>query len=96
MDTLQNVTLAIPSDILRKARMLAEQKNMSLSDLLTQFLAELVSRQEAYEQARQRNLDMMKSGFNLGTKGNITWKRDDLHGRQIRRLIQMPNGAAHL
>ena len=79
METTQNVTLAIPKDILRKAKILAVQKNTSLSGLLTQTLTNLVARQEAYEQARQRNLALLKSGLNLGTQGYITWKREELH-----------------
>ena len=81
METTQNVTLAIPKDILRKAKILAIQKNTSLSGLLTQTLAELVAHQEAYEMARQRNLALLKSGFDLGTQGNIPWKREALHER---------------
>lgn len=81
METTQNVTLAIPKDVLRKAKILAVQKNVSLSGLLTQTLADLVAHQEAYEQARQRNLSLLKSGFDLGTHGRVTWKREDLHDR---------------
>ena len=81
METTQNVTLAIPRNILRKAKILAVQKNTSLSGLLTQTLVDLVSYQEAYEQARQRNLATLNSGFDLGTQGTITWKREELHER---------------
>jgi predicted transcriptional regulator len=81
MDTIQNVTLAIPKDILRKAKILAVQRNTSLSGLLTQTLADLVSHQEAYEQARQRNLALLQRGLDLGTQGKINWKRDELHER---------------
>jgi len=79
MKTIQNVTLAIPKEILCKAKILAVQRNTSLSGLLTQTLEEMVSRQEGYEQAHQRNLVWLKSGFDLGTQGNITWKREELH-----------------
>ena len=41
MESTQNVTLSIPKDILRKAKILAVQKNTSLSGLLTQTLTEL-------------------------------------------------------
>jgi len=81
METTQNVTLAIPKDVLRKAKILAVQKNTSLSGLLTQTLTNLVAHQEAYEQARQRNMTLLKSGLNLGTQGQITWKREELHDR---------------
>jgi hypothetical protein len=81
METTQNVTLAIPKNILRKAKILAIQKNTSLSGLLTQTLTDLVAHQEAYEQARQRNLALLKSGLNLGTQGRIPWKREEFHER---------------
>jgi hypothetical protein len=81
MDKIQNVTLSIPKDILRKAKILAVNKNTSLSGLLTQTLTDLVAHQEAYEQARQRNLTLLKNGFNLGTQGHIVWKREELHER---------------
>lgn len=81
LNTIQNVTLAIPKDILRKAKILAVQRNTSLSGLLTQTLTDLVSHQEAYEQARQRNLSLLKSGLDLGTQGRIPWKREEMHER---------------
>ncbi|MBN1317557.1 MAG: hypothetical protein JXA42_18890 [Anaerolineales bacterium] len=81
METTQNVTLAIPKDVLRKAKIIAVQRNTSLSGLLTQTLTDLVSHQEAYDQARQRNVALLDQGFDLGTHGKITWKRDELHER---------------
>ncbi len=81
MESTQNVTLSIPKDVLRKAKILAVQRNTSLSGLLTQTLAEIVTRQDDYEQARQRNLAILKCGFDLGTQVKITWKREELHER---------------
>jgi hypothetical protein len=81
MDKTQNVTLAIPKELLRKAKILAIQRNTSLSGLLTQTLIEMVSDQERYEQARQHNLELLRQGFDFGTHGKLTWKREDLHER---------------
>lgn len=81
MDKTQNVTLAIPKELLRKAKIIAIQKNTSLSGLLTQTLTEMVSRQEMYEQARQHNLELLRQGFDFGTQGGLTWKREELHER---------------
>jgi hypothetical protein len=81
MSATQNVTLAIPKDILRKAKILAIHKNTSLSGLLTQTLVDLVAHQEAYEQARQRNVGLLKKGIDLGTQGQVSWKREELHER---------------
>jgi hypothetical protein len=77
----QNITLSIPKDILRKAKILAVEKNTSLSGLLTQTLADLVAHQEAYTQARLRNLSLLKEGLDLGTQGKTAWNREDLHER---------------
>ena len=81
MDKTQNVTLAIPKELLRKAKILAIQRNTSLSGLLTQTLIEMVSDQERYEQARQHNLELLRQGFDFGTHGELIWKREDLHER---------------
>jgi DNA polymerase IIIc chi subunit len=81
MEKIQNVTLAIPKDVLRKAKIMAINRNTSLSNLLTQTLVELVSNQEAYEAAKQRNQAMLERGFNLGTRGKTNWKREELHER---------------
>ncbi len=81
MESKQNVTLAIPKNILRKAKILAVRKNTSLSGLLTRTLAELVEHQDQYDQPRQRNLNVLEKGLDLGTYGKITWERDELHDR---------------
>ena len=70
-----------PKDVLRKAKILAVQKNTSLSGLLTQALADLVAQQEAYEQACQRSLTLLEHGLDLGTHGKFDGKRADLHER---------------
>jgi hypothetical protein len=57
MEKTQNITLSIPKDILRKAKILAIEK------------------------ARRRNLALLQVGLNLGTQGNLTWKRAELHER---------------
>jgi hypothetical protein len=82
MRPTQYFTLSIPKDMLRKAKILAIQKNTSLSGLLNQTLEDLVSQHESYEQARERNLMVLETGFNLGTQGKITWKREEIHDRK--------------
>ena len=81
METTQNVTLSIPKDILRKAKILAIHRNTSLSGLLSQTLAELVAHEDGFDQARRRSLEFLKTGFDFGTQGQIPWKREDLHER---------------
>jgi Family of unknown function (DUF6364) len=77
----QNVTLSIPKETLRKAKILAVRRNTSLSGLLSQTLEELVSQDEAYSTARSRHLNQLEKSIDLGTQGKVSWKRDELHER---------------
>ncbi len=80
MDT-QNVTLALPKEILQRAKLIAVKRRVSLSRLLTGALIEIVSGDENYEFAKRRSLQRLEEGLDLGTNGTITWTRDELHDR---------------
>lgn len=78
----RNITLAIPQDLLLKARLLAVKRQTSVSSLLTQALERLVQQDEdAYAHARQRHLQRLEQGADLGTNGLILSERDGLHDR---------------
>jgi hypothetical protein len=75
----QNVTLSIPKDLLQKAKILAVQRNHSLSGLLTDLLIELVESEERYEEARRRSLARLDRARPL--RGDYGWSRESLHDR---------------
>jgi Ribbon-helix-helix protein, copG family len=77
----QNITLSLPEEDLREARVLAAQRGTSVSQLLARMLRELVERETGYETARARSLALLREGIDLGTNGRATWSRDDLHER---------------
>ncbi len=77
----QNVTLALPKDILQRARILAIERNTSLSGLLTQTLSEIVAQADAYADAQQRHLLWLQTAPDLGSNGQIPWSREELHER---------------
>ena len=77
----QNVTLAISKEVLRKVKLIAIKRRTSISGLLTQALEDVVSKEEGYDLARQRHFAYLDHGVDLGTRGTIPWKREDLHGR---------------
>jgi hypothetical protein len=77
----QNITLSIPKEVLRKAKLIAVQRQTSLSRLLTQALLEIISNEEGYEHHRRIHLALLERSVDLGTQGNISWKRDELHER---------------
>jgi len=77
----QNVTLSIPKEILKKARILAIEQDTSLSGLLTRVLTETVEQHEQYTLARMAHLKLLEEGVDLGTGGKIDWERESLHDR---------------
>lgn len=77
----RNVTLSMPTELIRKAKALAVSRETSLSELLRESLEEKVSEATGYRQAMNRQLRVLKTGFDLGLKGKISWSRDSLHER---------------
>lgn len=77
----QNVTLSLPKSLLKKAKILAASKEKSLSGLIRETLEEKIRENIGYNQARQRQLKLLKKGFDLGTNGNINISREEAHAR---------------
>ncbi|MDI6769866.1 MAG: hypothetical protein QMD04_09335 [Anaerolineales bacterium] len=79
---IQNITLALPKEMVHHIKLIAVRRRTSISGLLKQTLEEIVQKDERYQKARQQHLILLERGFDLQTGGNISWKRDDLHERQ--------------
>ena len=77
----QNITLSLSRELLRKVKLLATQRQTSVSGLLTQQLEDLVERESGYSMARAKGLALLDHGYDLGTEGDTHWQRDDLHER---------------
>ena len=77
----QNITLSLPEEDLREARVLAARRGTSVSQLLAGVLRETVERETGYGAAKERSLVLLREGMDLGTNGRMTWSRDDLHER---------------
>ena len=77
----QNITLSLPEEDLREARVLAARRGTSVSQLLAHMLREMVERETGYDTAKERSLAMLREGADLGTRGRTAWSRDDLHER---------------
>ena len=77
----QNITLSLPKEILKKGKMLATKKGISLNELIRELLQISTESEEGYRISADRQINRMKEGIQLGTKGGISWKRDQLHQR---------------
>ena len=77
----RNITLSLPEEDLREARVLAARRGTSVSQFLARMLRETVERETGYDTARDHSLAMLREGADLGTRGRTAWSRDDLHER---------------
>ncbi len=77
----QNITLSLPREILKKGKMLAAKKGISLNELVRELLQTTAENEEGYRISADRQIKRMKGGIPLGTKGKIFWQRDELHQR---------------
>ena len=81
MKTTQNITLALPTALLRRAKRVAAERETSVSALLAEALASAVDDVERYRAARRRHVAGLGAAPDLGTKGRASWTRDSLHDR---------------
>jgi predicted transcriptional regulator len=77
----RNVTITIPQDLLRQLKIVAAKQDTSISAMVTKALRQIADEENGYAKARRGMLEDLRKGFSLGTRGKISWTRDDLHER---------------
>jgi len=75
----QNITLSLSRQVLKKAKVLAARREISVSGLLAQQIEAMVGEDEAYERAERQALALLDKGFHFG--GAIRASREELHER---------------
>ncbi|MFN2568684.1 MAG: CopG family transcriptional regulator [Candidatus Dormibacteria bacterium] len=77
----RNVTVTLPSALLKKVKIVAARRDTSISALLLSSLEEIVDRDDDAGGARRRLMARANQGFDLGTGGRPVAARDALHER---------------
>ena len=77
---MPNVTMTLEADVLKKARRVAVEKNMTLTSLVREHLSRLASRED---QRTETVIAELKKSFDKSgvVVGHKSWKREDLHAR---------------
>lgn len=75
----QNLTLSLDKEIIRRAKVLAAKRSVSVSHLVGEEISRLVEDTEAYERAHRLALNELNKGFRSG--GYVPVRRDELHER---------------
>lgn len=73
----RNLTIRLDADHIRKARVLAVARSLSLSGLVAEELGRLVRDEERYRSACCQALADLETGFHLG--GGVLPARDEFH-----------------
>jgi hypothetical protein len=77
----QNITLALPRVLLKRAKRVAAERETSVSALLADALAHAVDDVERYGAAERRYVGGLNRRSDLGTRGRAAWTRQSLHER---------------
>jgi len=62
----QNLTLKLPAETIRKAKVVAAERGTSISALMTEKIEEIVGEDAAYQAARRRASEWLTHGWHLG------------------------------
>ncbi|MGM0759215.1 MAG: DUF6364 family protein [Thermodesulfobacteriota bacterium] len=74
----QNITLRLEKNLIQQAKVLAAQRSVSVSRLLSDELARLILEADAFDRAKHIALEDLDKGFPMGGKPA---SREELHER---------------
>lgn len=77
----RNITLSLPSDLLKRVKRLAADRETSVLAMMADALKRLTDENRRYEAARKRSVAAIRSARSLGTEGRRIRTRDELHER---------------
>ena len=76
---MTNLTITVPSEVLKSARRRALEQGTSVNALLRDYLSQFAGTQSSQAGVVQRVLELSRSA--RSGRGKNTWTRDDLHER---------------
>ena len=75
----RNITLSLPDELIRRAKILAAERESSVSAIVSELLVQVVGGREAYDELWEHEEQVMASG--PIEVGQVGWTRDELHQR---------------
>ena len=82
MSAMRNITVAVPDDVYRAARIRAAQKGTSVSALVTEFLVGLTRDETAFVQLEEQQRRIMGEIQRFRASDRVS--REELHDRALR------------
>lgn len=75
----KNITLALDEDVLSQVKVIAAKRNTSVNGMVRDYLASVVERERATDEAREALLELARE--KAGDLGTQRWRREDLYDR---------------
>ena len=76
----RNLTIQLDEATIRKARIVAAKRSLSISRLVTEVIEQAARKEESLEMSKKTALKLLDKQFNLGTNGKLS-ARESLYGR---------------
>lgn len=79
---MKNITLSLPDEVYRRARIKAAERDASVSALVREFLISLADEETDFERRRRLQDEVLKTVRRF--RGSERMKRDLVHDRALR------------
>jgi hypothetical protein len=76
-----NVTLSLPTPLLRRFRVYAARQNRSMTSLLADAITKMLEEEGESSRAQRRILERLRNPPGRLPSGKITWRREDIYER---------------
>ena len=80
---MKNITVSVPDQVYRRARMRAAARDTSVSALVREFLAGLGDEESDFDRRKRLQAQVLASVRKFGAGGRL--KRDEVHDRDALR-----------
>jgi len=77
----QNLTLSLPKEIIKRAKIQAAKEDKSLTHFAQEALEEKLRATSGYRSARSKHLQILATPGDLGSKGKLKIAREKVHER---------------
>jgi len=80
-ENMKNITVSLDDETYRRARMVAAQRDTSVSALVKQFLTELTSGETEFERLRREERELREQITDFSASDRLS--RDEVHDRRL-------------
>lgn len=77
----RNLTISLPESLLKKAKSESAREGVSMNSYIREAVEDRLEARSGYRAAKRRQLAGLETGHDLGTRGKVSYKRDELHER---------------